>query len=78
MAEIFAMPFMVTYVVERSNPENRGSYMGMYSFAYAVGHVLSPILSTMVIEFYGYEWLWWLSAILSVFIGIGFYYNVKS
>jgi hypothetical protein len=52
--------------------------MGMYSFGYAVGHVLSPILSTMVIEFYGYEWLWWLSAMLSVIIAIGFWYNVKS
>ena len=78
IAEIFSMPFMVTFVVDQSNAQNRGSYMGMYSFAYAVGHVLSPILSTMVIQFYGYEWLWWLSAIISVFVGLGFWFNTRS
>lgn len=77
VAEIFAMPFMVTFVVQRSNLQNRGSYMGMYSFAYAVGHVLSPILSTYIIDHYGYDSLWWLSGIASVFVGIGFWFNTK-
>jgi len=77
VAEIFAMPFMVTFVVQRSDMQNRGSYMGMYSFAYAVGHVLSPILSTLVIDHYGYNILWWLSGIASVFVGIGFWFNTK-
>jgi len=78
VAEIFAMPFMVTFVVQRSNLQNRGSYMGMYSFAYAIGHVLSPIFSTMMIEYFGYEELWWLSAILAGFVGIGFWFNTKT
>jgi len=77
IAEIFAMPFMVTFVVQRSNLKNRGSYMGMYSFAFSVGHVFSPILSTMIIEYYGYEWLWWLSSIIAVFVGLGFWFNTK-
>lgn len=78
VAEIFAMPFMVTFVVQKSDMQNRGSYMGMYSFAYAVGHVLSPILSTMVIDLYGYDILWWLSGIASVLVGIGFWFNTKN
>ena len=78
IAEIFAMPFMVTFVVQRSDLQNRGSYMGLYSFAYAVGHVLSPILSTLLIDHYGYNTLWWWSGIASVFVGIGFWFNTKN
>ncbi|MDZ7607285.1 MAG: MFS transporter [Cyclobacteriaceae bacterium] len=44
IAEIFAMPFMLTYAVQRSGISNRGSYMGLYSFAYSTGHVLSPLV----------------------------------
>jgi len=78
IAEIFAMPFMVTFVVQKSNIQNRGSYMGMYSFAYAVGHVFSPIMSTFIIDQYGYSNLWWLSGIASVLVGIGFWFNTKT
>ena len=77
VAEIFAMPFMVTFVVQKSEIKNRGSYMGMYSFAYAVGHVFSPLISTLIIDKIGYEWLWWLSAIASVIVGFGFWFNTK-
>lgn len=77
IAEIFAMPFMVTFVVQRSDLQNRGSYMGMYSFAYSVGHVLSPILSTFIIDQYGYPWLWWISGVASVLVGIGFWINTR-
>lgn len=77
IAEIFAMPFMVTFVVQRSTIQNRGSYMGMYSFAYGVGHVFSPILSTSIIDSFGYEWLWWLSGIASVLVAFGFLINTK-
>lgn len=72
IAEIFAMPFMLTYAVQRSGISNRGSYMGLYSFAYSTGHVLSPLISTWIIDKHGFEPLWWLSGLFSVLIGIGF------
>ena len=78
IAEIFAMPFMVTFVVQKSGIKNRGSYMGMYSFAYAVGHVISPIMSTYIIDQYSYSSLWWFSGIAAVLVGIGFWYNTKN
>lgn len=71
IAEIFAMPFMVTFVVQRSDLNNRGAYMGLYSFSFAVGHVFSPIMGTFIIEHYGFDILWWLSAIACVLVGIG-------
>ena len=78
VAEIFAMPFMVTFVVQKSDLKNRGSYMGMYSFAYAVGHVISPLMSTFIIDQYGFETLWWFSGIASAIVGTGFWFNTKT
>jgi predicted MFS family arabinose efflux permease len=69
VAEIFAMPFMVTFVVQRSNATNRGVYMGFYSFAYALGHVMSPLMGTYVVGNFGYEMLWWLSGLACVGVG---------
>ena len=48
IAEIFAMPFMVTFVVQSSNLKNRGAYMGLYAFAFSVGQEISPILDTFI------------------------------
>jgi len=72
IAEIFAMPFMLTYAVQRSGISNRGSYMGLYSFAYSTGHVFSPLITTWIIGNYGFVPLWWLSGIFGVVVGIGF------
>ena len=77
IAEIFAMPFMVTFVVQRSGIKNRGSYMGLYSFSYSVGHVFSPIIGTFIIGHYGFETLWWVSGIASVFVAIGFWFTTR-
>ncbi len=77
IAEIFAMPFMLTYAVQRSGISNRGSYMGLYSFAYSTGHVLSPLISTWIIDTHGFVPLWWLSGIFSALTGIGFWFVTK-
>jgi hypothetical protein len=47
--------------------------MGLYSFAYSTGHVMSPLISTWIIDKHGFEPLWWLSGLFSVLIGIGFW-----
>lgn len=77
VAEIFAMPFMVTFVVQESTIRNRGSYMGLYSLSYSIGHVISPLLSTLIIGKLGYESLWWLSGLASVLLGVGLYFVVR-
>ena len=77
IAEIFAMPFMVTFVVQSSDISNRGAYMGLYSFSFSAGHVFSPIMGTFIIERYGFDTLWWVSAGASVLVGIGFWITTK-
>lgn len=72
-AEIFSMPFMVTFTVNRSGRKNKGAYMGLYSVAFASAFVFAPLIGTNLISLYGFQ-TWWLCA--GVFGGvtaIGFY-----
>jgi predicted MFS family arabinose efflux permease len=76
-SEILAMPFMVTYTVERSGTHNKGSYMGLYSLAYATAFVIAPFLGTRIIANFGFSTLWWFSGALAVVGAIGFYLTMN-
>ena len=72
IAEIFAMPFMATFTVQRSSKYNRGAYMGLYTIAYSIAYVIAPILGAFIISKYGFNLLWWGTGIASVIIAFGF------
>jgi MFS family permease len=72
-SEIFAMPFMVTYTVNRAGAHNRGRYLGFYSLAYAAAFILAPYLGTKAISHLGYTFLWWALGITSMLTALGFY-----
>jgi predicted MFS family arabinose efflux permease len=77
LAEILAMPFMATYVVQQSSEKNRGSYMGLYTISFSVAHILAPVLGAAIITHFGYHTLWWVIGFASIVIGIGFYFNIR-
>lgn len=56
--EMFAMPFMQTFAVERSTPQNRGQYLALHSMAFAMSQVLSPALGSLVVQQAGFNALW--------------------
>lgn len=72
LAEILAMPFMATYIVQQSQDHNRGAYMGLYTLSYSIAHVIAPLAGTRIIEKYGFETLWWLIALAAVVLAAGF------
>jgi len=78
ISEIFAMPFMSTYVVDRSNTQNRGSYMGLYTISFSVALIIAPYLGSRIISNYGFEILWWGTGLISVIIAFGFYFITRS
>jgi len=78
LAEIFAMPFMATFVVQQSSEANRGSYMGLYTISFSIAHIFAPVLGATIITHFGYNTLWWIISFVSILIGIGFYYNTKN
>ncbi|RDV13428.1 MFS transporter [Pontibacter diazotrophicus] len=77
ISEIFAMPYMATLTVERSNTTNRGAYMGLYTISYAAAHVIAPLLGTSIISTYSFATLWWVTGIMAVVTAIGLYWVVQ-
>ena len=73
ISEILAMPFMSTITVERSNIDNRGAYMGLYTISYAAAHVVSPYLGTSIISAYSFDMLWWFCGGLAIVAAVGLY-----
>ncbi|WP_192821892.1 MFS transporter [Rufibacter sp. LB8] len=77
LSEMLAMPFMSTLTVQRSGPQNRGAYMGLYSLSYSVAHILGPFLGTTTIAALGFGALWWGGAALCLVTALGFYLVVR-
>lgn len=77
-AEIFAMPFAVSWVSQRAGEAARGSYMGLYTMSYAVAHIIAPFVGTRVIANYGFETLWWGCGALGVATSLGYVLISKS
>jgi predicted MFS family arabinose efflux permease len=78
ISEIFAMPFMSTFVVDRSNAENRGSYMGLYTISFSVALIIAPYLGSRIISNFGFETLWWGTGIIAMLISVGFLLITRS
>jgi predicted MFS family arabinose efflux permease len=71
-SEIFAMPYMNTFSLERANEHNRGAYSSWYSMAWAIATVSSPLMSTQIIDRLGFSYLWGLLGIFSIISMAGF------
>jgi len=58
IGEIINFPLSSSLALGRSNPNNRGQYMGLYSMAFSVGLIIAPLLGFRIAEDYGYAVLW--------------------
>jgi predicted MFS family arabinose efflux permease len=58
LGEMLSMPLMGAIIAGRSGPESRGSYMGLFSFAFSFSMVLAPAAGTAVYESFGPTALW--------------------
>ncbi len=72
VAEILAMPFMISWITLRAGDTSRGRYLGLYAATYALGHILAPILGTRTIAGPGFETLWWICAGIGLVAAVGF------
>jgi len=72
-SEIFAMPFMITFTINRAGEKHRGAYIGLYTLAYSVAFMLAPYLGTHLVAGYGFTTLWWAAAALSLPTALGFF-----
>jgi len=58
ISEMFAMPFMNSFTIERSTPQNRGQYSALYSMCYSISQVVAPALGGLIAAQYGFYTLW--------------------
>jgi predicted MFS family arabinose efflux permease len=72
LGEIWAMPFMNNYWTGRASLHNRGQYAGYYTMAWSLAQVLGPTGGTWIASHWGFNSLWWLSAIICTITGLLF------
>ena len=53
--EIFNMPFANALAIDRSTPQNRGQYMGLYTMAYSIAMVIAPTVGLQIAESLGFQ-----------------------
>lgn len=71
--EIFAMPFMNTYWINRSQHSNRGQYAGLYTMAWSAAQTLGPMGGALLADHQGFIWLWWVTGILCLLVSFFFW-----
>lgn len=72
IGEMFALPFINTIIVKRSNDQNRGMYAAGYSLSWSLAQVIGPLGGFYLANLLGYNMLWYCLALLLVLSAYGF------
>ena len=67
-SEMFVMPFTNTFMNNRSTRSNRGQYASLYVMAWSASHIFIPLLATLIMNDFGYAYLWWLMIAFSLIV----------
>ncbi|MFJ6726057.1 MDR family MFS transporter [Streptomyces sp. NPDC091281] len=73
LAEIVNAPTQTGLVVRLSPVHGRGRYQGMYSLSWSAAALVAPLVSGVVIDRYGAEWLWGMCAAVGTVAGLGYW-----
>lgn len=58
ISEMLVMSFMATYSMDRGQSKSLGQYMALYSIAWSIALILSPVVGSLLIEHFGFVTLW--------------------
>ncbi|MCQ9184851.1 MFS transporter [Streptomyces sp. IBSBF 2953] len=72
LAEIVNAPTQTGLVVRLSPTHGRGRYQGMYTLSWAVASLVAPLMSGLVIDRLGADWLWGMCAVVGTAAGLGY------
>ena len=76
-SEMLCMPFMNTFMNERSDVSNKGQYAALYAMSWSMAQILLPVIATQTIANLGYDMLWYTLAGFSVIVMTGAMYLEK-
>jgi predicted MFS family arabinose efflux permease len=77
LGEILVLPFMNTFWTSRSAEHNRGQYAGLYTIAWSIAQTAGPFLGSQLVEYAGFNALWWVLGGTSMVTAIGFMWLKK-
>ncbi|MEU8848638.1 MFS transporter [Streptomyces sp. NPDC048564] len=72
LGEMLNAPTQTGLVVRLSPAQGRGRYQGMYTLSWSVAALVAPLMSGLVIDRFGAEWLWGLCAVVGTAAAIGY------
>lgn len=78
LGEMLLFPFTNSFWVTRANAFNRGQYAAVYSMAFAIGQVLSPLLGSLVVEAFSFQVLFIIDFIICGVAALGFLWLRKN
>ncbi|MFD5703131.1 MDR family MFS transporter [Streptomyces lasiicapitis] len=73
LAEIVNAPTQTGLVVRLSPTHGRGRYQGMYTMSWAVAALVAPLMSGLLIDRLGAEWLWGFCALVGTVAALGYW-----
>jgi len=71
--EMFAFPFISSFIMLRATEHNRGAYATANTLSWSVAQIIGPSGGGWIAEHYGFNWLWTALIILCAITGWGFY-----
>ena len=77
LGEIVNFPFATSVALERSNPNNRGQYMGLYGILWSFSFIVAPALGLNIAETYGFTELWYFLGVICALGTIGLLFLQK-
>lgn len=72
LSEMFAMPFMNAFSIERAKPHNRGQYSALYAMSWSIAQISAPLIGTQTIALFGFDALWYILGSLGLVATLGF------
>ncbi|MEU6014945.1 MFS transporter [Streptomyces sp. NPDC047515] len=78
VAEIVNSPIQTGLVVRLSPTQGRGRYQGMYTMSWSAAALIAPLMSGVVIDRFGAEWLWGTCAVLGTGAALGYWLLMRN
>jgi len=68
IGEMLVFPMMAGFIANRANDTNRGKYMGLLSFNFALAFVIGPVIGSGIYSNFGGDMLWFAAGGAGVFV----------
>ncbi|MCX4846343.1 MFS transporter [Streptomyces sp. NBC_00893] len=78
VAEIVNAPIQSSLVVRLSPARGRGRYQGMYTMSWSAAALVAPLMSGLVIDRFGAQWLWSACAVLGTGAALGYWLLMRN